>query len=326
MIKKIVMKQYLLFLRDDILRNVGKLPSGVVAAFVWIWCTSLFTLNNAVTTYMRRKNKYIIGFLMRRYGRLVPKSFSLDLPYKKDSKPEELPIWVFWYQGEDNMPVITRLCYRNICKYANGRKVFLLTKDNLGDYLDMPAWLVEKVETGIIGYANFADLVRLYLLYDYGGTWIDATVFVNAPIDNGRDNPVFDSVKIRPLTKEHISGYRWATFYLFAFPQSEAIKCFRDVMTAYWKDGFNKTIDYLLIDYTFAMLYENNAGFKYIIDERPYTNRHIYDLSPALNEPYAGQFDRWSDTHVYKLNKKFVPVASTPPHSVTVYEKMLQDV
>ncbi len=319
------MKQYLLFLRDDILRNWGKLPFGIVAVFIWIWCSSLFTFNHAVVFYLRRKHKYIINFLMKRYGHLVPKFFD-ENPYKKDCDLKDLPIWVFWYQGEDNMPVITKLCYRNICKYSNGRKVFLLTKDNLGDYLEIPAWLFEKVEKGMMGFANFSDIIRLQLLYIYGGTWIDATVFVNAPIDNSRDNKIFDSVKIYPLTKEHISGYRWATFYLFSYPQSEAIKFFLDVMMAYWKDGFNKIIDYFLIDYTFVMLYENNAEFKKIIDGRPYTNLHIHDLSLLLNKPYNGLFEKWSDTHVFKLNKKFKPLDSTPPHHViTVYEKMLYD-
>lgn len=55
------MKQYLLFLRDDILRNWGKLPFGIVAVFIWIWCSSLFTFNHAVVFYLRRKHKYIIN-------------------------------------------------------------------------------------------------------------------------------------------------------------------------------------------------------------------------------------------------------------------------
>lgn len=80
-----------------------------------------------------------------------------------------------------------------------------------------------------------------------------------------------------------------------------------------------------LIDYTFVMLYENKAEFKKIIDGRPYTNLHIHDLSSLLNKSYDGLFERWNDTHVFKLNKKFEPLDFTHPHAVTVYEKMLHD-
>lgn len=90
---------------------------------------------------------------------------------------------------------------------------------------------------------------------------------------------------------------------------------------AYWKDGFNKIIDYFLIDYTFVMLYENNAEFKKIIDGRPYTNLHIHDLSLLLNKPYNGLFEKWSDTHVFKLNKKFKPLDSTPPTMLLPFTK-----
>lgn len=314
------MKQYLLFLRDDIIRNSGKLPFSIVLNFICIWLSSLFMINKANVTYLKRKHTYILKFLFDRYDKYVPQSFSKE-PYEKNYSIEELPIWVLWFQGENKMPDIVKLCYRNIQKYCNGRKVILLTKDNIAKYLQISKDIYEKVEKGHMGYANFSDLIRVSLLYKYGGTWIDATVFVKSPIDNSSLNKIFDSIKIHPLTEEHISGYRWTSFYLFSYPKSEAMKCFRDVMFAYWKDGYNKIIDYFLIDYTFVMLYIKNTDFRKIIDSRPFTNEHVHDIQTLLDEKYNGQFEKWNDTNIFKLNKKFKHNDTTV---LTVYKYMIE--
>lgn len=315
------MKQYLLFLRDDIIRNIGKLPYYIVLNFIWIWVSSLFIINKVTITYLKRKHNYILSFLFARYDEYVPKSFSKE-PYEKNCSLEELPIWVLWFQGEKEMPDIAKLCYRNIKKYANGRKVILLTKDNIDKYLQIPNNIYEKVYNGCITYTHFSDLIRVSLLYLYGGTWIDATVFIKAPIDNSNSNKIFDSIKIHPLSQENISGYRWTGFYLFSYPKSEAMKCFRDVMFAYWKDDFKKIIDYFLIDYTFTMLYIKNKQFKYIIDNHPYANEHIHDIQTLLDEKYNGQFEKWNDTNIFKLNKKFKYNDTTV---LTVYKYMLKN-
>lgn len=315
------MKQYLLFLRDDIIRNIGKLPFDIVLHYIWIWFSSLFMINKVIITYLKRKHTYILRFLFIRYDKYVPKNFS-HKPYENNCDLKDLPIWVLWFQGESEMPDIVKLCYRNILKYANGRKVILLTKDNIGRYLQISDDIYEKVYKGYIGYANFSDLIRVSLLYLYGGTWIDATVFVKAPIDNSNSNKIFDSIKIHPLTKEHISKYRWTSFYLFSYPKSEAMKCFKDIMFAYWKDGFKKIIDYFLIDYTFAMLYIKNKQFRDIIDCHPYTNEHVHDIQTLLDKIYDDQFEKWNDTNLFKLNKKF---KYKKTNKCTVYKYMLNN-
>ena len=66
------MKQYLLFLRDDILRRVGKLPFGIVCHYIWLWCTSVFFLHKANLHYALCKHRYLTHYLDKHYGHLVP--------------------------------------------------------------------------------------------------------------------------------------------------------------------------------------------------------------------------------------------------------------
>lgn len=294
------MKKYLLFLRDDIIRRVGNLPWHIVLRYVGMWCTSVFFLHRANMHYARRKHRFITQYLDRYYGDLVPMGDLTPI----GGGTADLNIWIFWYQGEESMPDIIRMCYNSICRNANGRKVVLLTKDNIDDYVQMPAFIMEKVKKGYITFTHLSDLIRVSLLYKYGGTWMDATLLTTAPIDNSRMNGVFGTVKVHPLSEGTISDYRWTSFYMFCRPGSLAMKCFRDVMFAFL--GKNRgMLDYFFIDYTFELLYQKNPSFKKIVDGNPYTNQHIF--SCRMNETYHGQFDNeWADTHVFKLNRRMV--------------------
>ena len=170
------MKRYLLFLRDDIIRRIGNLPWHIVIRYVWMWCTSIFFLNKANLCYAKRKHRFITAYLDKHYGGLVPTC-------KMNQTTQDLSnlnIWVFWYQGESSMPELIRMCYKRICMNANGRKVVLLTKDNIDDYVQMPSFIMEKVNKGYISFTHLSDLIRVSLLYKYGGTWMDATLLVTA--------------------------------------------------------------------------------------------------------------------------------------------------
>lgn len=295
------MKQYLLFFRDDILRRIGKLPFRIVWYYIYLWCTSIFFISRANYFYAIRKHRFIIRYLDENYGSLVPQgNLNMFLPQSISS----LPIWVFWYQGESTMPPLIKTCYDSICKNANGRKVILLSKDNFEEYVHLPKYILEKVQKGFISYTHLSDLIRVSLLYNYGGTWMDATLLTIAPIDNSKMDPVFGTIKIHPRSIGTISDYRWTSFYMFCQPHSLAMKCFRDVMFAFLKK--NKTmLDYFFIDYTFELLYQKNQYFKKIVDDNPYTNEHIFDC--RLNDTYHGQFENeWADTHVFKLNRRTI--------------------
>lgn len=295
------MKQYLLFFRDDILRRIGKLPFRIVLHYIYLWCTSIFFVSKANYIYAIRKNRFVIRYLDEKYGSLVPQGNLNMLP---TTSVLSLPIWVFWYQGESSMPELIKFCYNSICKHSNGRKVILLTKDNLSSYLSMPSFIIDKVRKGYISLTHLSDLVRVSLLYEYGGTWMDATLFVNGPIENKNMNGIFGTIKIHPLSKGTISDYRWTSFYLFSQPHSQAMKCFRDVMFAFFRKN-NTMLDYFFIDYTFELLYQKNLSFKKIVDENSYSNQHIYSLNTYMGNDLKGILcNEWAETFIFKLNRK----------------------
>ena len=65
---------------------------------------------------------------------------------------------------------------------AEGVPVRILTKDNFKEYIDIPDYVLEKYEHGLILPAHLSDIVRCCLLYKYGGVWLDSTILMCGPM------------------------------------------------------------------------------------------------------------------------------------------------
>lgn len=89
-------------------------------------------------------------------------------------------IWQFWAQGwnYDELPDIVKICYLSIEKYKGEYIIIRLDENTMHDYLEIPEYIMEKVKSKKLGYAQFSDILRLALLYNYGGVWLDATIYL----------------------------------------------------------------------------------------------------------------------------------------------------
>lgn len=88
------------------------------------------------------------------------------------------PVWILWMQGIDQAPEIVKVCVHSLKRILGKTEcVCLLDKDNIFEYIDLPDYIIQKWESGIIDNTKFSNLVRLRLLNVYGGVWIDATVY-----------------------------------------------------------------------------------------------------------------------------------------------------
>lgn len=271
------------------------------------WLISLnFDLQKSNISYEKKHNKYVLNWLNSKYGKLVPSNFSSSSLYRCDCK--NLPLWVCWLQGEDEMPSLVKTCYKSIKRNSNGREVNFISLKNIDSYIDIPDNLKEKYNKGIIGSANYTDILRLMLLYKYGGTWIDSTIFLSGILCDSWRNPMFSSIKLDPVDKPYtISQYRWATFYIFSCPKSPAIECLINILMAYWNDGYKKSIDYFLIDFIIELLYMKNKEFKECVDSAPYNQENVYELQNKLNMVYSDNLKLFNDnTYIYKLNRRSI--------------------
>ena len=75
-------------------------------------------------------------------------------------------IWTMWWQGEQNLPEVVRMCIASIKHHKGSHPLKIITKYNYNDYIKLPDYILEKVNSGAITLTHFSDIVRFYLLYE----------------------------------------------------------------------------------------------------------------------------------------------------------------
>lgn len=207
----------------------------------------------------------------------------LDTSDTPDTPDANYPVWLYWEQGEDNMPEIVQICYLSLLQNRNNHPVYLLNKENYKEFVQLPNHILEKRENGIISIAHFSDILRTSLLSHYGGLWLDATILVTSPL------PAFEQelFSLKNHTDyEYISQFRWTGFLLYCKKGNILFRFVEKLLNSYWEKE-NTLIDYLLLDYVIDMAYEHIPEVKRMIDQIPFSNEGIWCLSRLCHCPTA---------------------------------------
>lgn len=108
-----------------------------------------------------------------------------DLPIFSIKAKKQLPrdiIWQYWGQGFSDLPDTVKLCFASVEQHKGDYDIIRLSDDTINDYIELPDFVWQKKDS--FRPAFFADVLRLALLYCYGGVWVDATILLTAPIDD----------------------------------------------------------------------------------------------------------------------------------------------
>lgn len=249
----------------------------------------------------KKKDDFIVNYLEDTYRSVINK-YAADTTLGE--KCEDSPIWVCWWTGEETAPPLVKQCIKSTRKNAGKHPVCIVTKDNYCNYLDIPDYIMEKVNDGRMCVANFSDYLRFSLLAKYGGLWIDATIFCSRPIPKDYfDKSVFTCKYFSP-DSNCISKSRWTTFCTGGWKGNVYFKFMQEAFECYWQKH-DTAIDYLLVDYTIYTAYSHIPAFREIIDTLANNNSHRNDLAQAMvsGKP-AEMFDLVinDDTVFYKLS------------------------
>ena len=97
---------------------------------------------------------------------------------------EDSPIWVMTYDGMEKETTIINACINSIIENAGNHPVYLLDKNNYSKYIKLPPLILEKYHKKIFNSFHFCEIIKLGLLYEYGGYWIDSSYFLTIPISS----------------------------------------------------------------------------------------------------------------------------------------------
>lgn len=266
--------------------------------------------------------------LLLTYGRKLPSSFSKRIATKRNGLIQKklfklignsitdhqeaisscyepnAPIWFYWMQGEKNMPPIPELCLNSLRKHANGHPVIFLDADNVNQYVNIPFEIAKAYQTGKLKQAHYADIIRILLLAQHGGLWMDATLLVTQDIPETIFQTPFYSIK----TKEFgyfVSRCRWSVFCLAGWKHNILFEKLSECFAAYFKQK-DVMIDYFMFDQLIDILYNEHREIRNMIDQVPYSNPEVHSLNRLLlnnfNEHIYKQLTE--NTFLFKLSWK----------------------
>lgn len=247
------------------------------------------------------KDEYILSYLKDLLSDVLIKCRLDTEEYTKDN---DAPIWVCWWTGEESAPPIVKRCIRSIREQSNGHRVNFIDKNNYSEYIEIPKYILDKVESGDMCLAIFADYVRVSLLNKFGGLWIDSTIFCSRAIPEEYFSYPFFSIKRDERECGYISKLRWTTFFLGSFKNNPLVYFIKTAFETYWNNHEN-AIDYLLFDYLIELGYREIPQIKLLIDNVPINNIHVDDLQAAMNANMpSDSFDNIinKNTVLYKLS------------------------
>jgi hypothetical protein len=249
-------------------------------------------MQNKIQKKLRKKFKKQISFIKQNSNNA-----------KQSVEETEQFVWICWFQGIENAPRIVKSCIRSVNKLFHNRNVVVINKDNFKEYVNIPEVIIQKWELGKITNAHFSDILRAFLLYRYGGLWIDSTVLCTSPdIPDYIDDDLFFYQILKPGKDGHaIFASSWL---ISAKPNNPIIGMTKSLLVTYW-EKYNYLVDYFLFHHFLCISCLEYPDLYQNIRKMDNSNPHIL-LLEIKNKYNDAEFERVksiSDFHklTYKI-------------------------
>ena len=257
--------------------------------------------NNARKICEKRHN-VTRGFLEKEFY-----EFIINYEFNTCSQKNSKIIWTLWMQGYENAPELVKSTIDSIRKFAelNNFQFILLEENTIEKYIVFPKLIKEKMDLGVIDYTKISDILRVSLLAKYGGTWVDATIYMKEEFDSSLLLQNYYTIKTGGIEdySPNISNNRWKGFFLSG--NSSLFSFTRDFFFEYYS-RYDIAVDYLLIDYIFDIAYKYDEKIKNQMLELEKSNPNLFWLESHLGD----EFDQkvWDNitetTKVFKTTYK----------------------
>lgn len=195
-------------------------------------------------------------------------------------------IWIVWWQGINDAPDIVKVAIDSVKNINNEYDVVIIDSNNYSDYICIPDNIITKLNNKSMTITHFSDILRMALLAEHGGLWIDATVLCTKPLDDlNIDNYKFYTIKHGLYYDWHVCKGLWSGFFIATGKNNPMFYFFRDMFYKYWEKE-DSLICYFLIDCIMAIGYEHISYIKEQIDTVPKNNSDVFMLQSMLNEKF----------------------------------------
>lgn len=231
--------------------------------------------------------------------------------------------WWCWLQGEEQAPPLCKVCLKSLRRNYSDYQINVVTQENISDYVKFPEHIVRKFKAGSITPTHFTDLLRLELLINHGGVWIDSSVFVTGREQDYLSEPLF----LFQTTWRNEPAHLGSSWLIVACKGNPILKTTRDLLYKYWED--HEALGDGGFYYLFHCMFNLAAG-KYpdAWARVPlYSNIPPHVLQMEFFKPYKP--DRFEQikrmSHFHKLTWKYPPAQLSPERTAgSCYEYLMK--
>lgn len=178
---------------------------------------------------------------------------STKVPEFKTTNSEKPIIWQYWHQGIENAPLLIQKCVESVARHNPNCDIRVLSFDTINDYVKIPQKYYDLLEQKKIPIAIFSDILRLYLLSTYGGTWVDATLYFTDKIPDRVLNSEFFVLQKDPVTDNF--GDKMSCYFIYSKQNSIWIHLIKNAIENYWDEN-DYLIHYFMFEHVVSMLSE----------------------------------------------------------------------
>lgn len=309
--------------------------SFLYAWYSIIWWVCFYTRPpycNKLSTYaINKKTKWLDKYFAHKYNDIIEKYHN----WQFETMPVEEPyIWVFWGQGENNMPPLVKACYRQLTHYNDN--TILVTLESVKKHIELPDIIFEKANTGKISWAHFSDIVRNALLAKHGGLWLDATVWVSGkiPFEKLSKIEVFSANSKMQFSSRSIKfwtsfDYNWSTWCMWSKSTKNNLFSFVSEMLIAIAEREKQWPDYVIQDYLIYYAYKNLPGIANMLEESktiPCYKRN--ELANIMDTEFS--YDKYQElitnNFVFKLSFRTNWKKETKDGKQTFYGRILENI
>ncbi|MEM7428604.1 MAG: capsular polysaccharide synthesis protein [Pseudomonadota bacterium] len=219
-------------------------------------------------------------------------------------------IWCCWLQGRDTAPPLVQRCLESWEQHNPGWELRCLDAQSVQYYLDLDELPDLRKQT--ITAASLSDIIRVLLLHEYGGVWVDATLFCNRPLDDWLPANCRSGffAFAAPAGDRPISSW-----FLAATHTSRLISSWAGLVHSYWQSR-ERADRYFWLHTSFGQLCEKDEVARTEWDETPKISAegpHSLQFRGGMYNPDQDASDRvdWS-APVFKLTHRTDPDAYAP--------------
>ena len=238
-----------------------------------------------------------MDFFLKEYLDIVPKLVTEEL---KKFPQEEINIssdyvWTMWAQEEQ--PEIVQACLNSIKKIFPN--VIIINDNNIDKYIEIPTYIKEKYNAGIISKTHFSDYVRVYLLDKFGGYWFDATCLAFSEIPQCIKSQNF--VIPVDINKNGVSNW-----FIKSNKNNYFIKSLRIYLEQYWQNE-DFVVDYFFLHHFVTRYHKLDLTAEQIWDNMPLIlNHQCWLILNNLSKNFDTYYYNWikDNNFVQKLTYK----------------------